>query len=135
MLTSQDISSEGFKEIKFHHFRTRCSPLNEDVLGRLLNFSQNLEILEVSKMQKLKEEDRRILSSLVVNFIRGSSALKHLSLDEFSKKNCEPGQGIGILQNLCQQPGLELRHLNLGGNRNWWNKDTEGFDCLLALIG
>ena len=135
MLTSQDISSDGFQEIKFHHFRTRCSPLNEGVLERLLNFSQNLQILEVSKMQKLKEEDRDVLSNLVINFIRGSSALKHLSLDEFSKKNKEPEQGISILQNLCQQPGLELHHLNLGGNRNWWNKNTEGFDCLLALIG
>ena len=102
MLTSQDISSNGFKEIKFHHFRHKCSPLDADAMGRLLSFSQNLEILEVSKMQKLSTDDRGVLSNLVIKFIQGAPTLKHLSLDDFSKKNKETDQGIDIILELCQ---------------------------------
>ena len=102
MLASQDISSNGFQEIKFHHFRTKCSPLDADALYRLLSFSQNLEILEVSKMQKITKEDRLVLSGLVIQLIQSAPNLKHLSLDDFSKKNKEADQGIDIVQELCQ---------------------------------
>ena len=50
-LASQDIHS--FNEIKFHHFRSKCSPLKPDVLQRLKPFAANLTKLEVSKMYKL----------------------------------------------------------------------------------
>ena len=58
-------------------------------------------MLEVSKMQKLKEVDRQTLSSLVIEFIENAPTLKHLSLDELSKKNREPKHGIDILEKLC----------------------------------
>ena len=106
MLTAQDISSEGFRDIKFHHFRSKCSPLDFNSMKRLLSFTHNLEMLEVSKMQKLEADDRQVLSSLVINIIELAPTLKHLSLDEFYKKNKDPEhpeQGIEILQTLLQQ--------------------------------
>ena len=66
LVSQESIPEVGLNEVTLIDFDDKCSPLDEEILGRLAELSSNLEKLTVSKVKWVPAADKQLLVNYII---------------------------------------------------------------------